>query len=267
MAVFRRAQLKCVPNAEAGVHDRNWRLNLTKKDKRPKKEGAASCSGSRSRTQRAEREQEGAATRAKQGRGTIKIPLPGQQRGNLRSISGSDNDDFSNMLVNQVANALWRGHCDSDEQTRQVTAMPAVMIGMKPRDELEGMLIAQLIATHNAAMECHRRAMVSGQPFENRRENLTQASKLSRTYAALTEALDRRRGKGHQRITVEHVNVHAGGQAIVGDVTSGGGSSQKSEQQTHATREITHEPGIPMRSPDPERGTMPIATGARKAPV
>ena len=171
------------------------------------------------------------------------------------------------MLVNQVANALWRGHCDSDMQTRQITAMPAVMIGMKPRDELEGMLIAQLIATHSAAMECHRRAMITDQSVEARRENLTQASKLSRTYAALTEALDRHRGKGQQRITVEHVNVHAGGQAIVGDVTSGGGSSQKSEQQTHATREITHEPGIPMRSPDPERGTMPIATGARKAPV
>jgi hypothetical protein len=197
----------------------------------------------------------------------IKFPSPGQQRGELRSISGSDNDDFSNMLVNQVAKALWRGHCDSDEQTRQVGATVAVMIGMKPRDALEGMLIAQLIAAYNAAMECHRRAMIADQSFEDRRENLTQVSKLSRTYAALTEALDRHRGKGQQRITVEHVNVHGGGQAIVGDVTSGGGSSQKSEQQTHATREITHEPGIPMRSPDAERGTMPIARGPRKAPV
>jgi hypothetical protein len=185
----------------------------------------------------------------------------------LRSISGSDNDDFSNMLVNQVADALWRGHRDSDEQTRQVTAMPAVMIGMKPRDALEGMLIAQLIASHSAAMEYYRRAMLGDQTFEGRHENLTQANKLSRTYAALTETLDHRRGKGQQRITVEHVNVHAGGQAIVGDVTSGGKSSQKLEQQTHAAREITHDPGIPMRSPDAERGTMPIARGARKAPV
>ena len=31
---------------------------------------------------------------------------------------------------------------------------------MKPRDELEGMLIAQLIAIHNSAMECCRRAML-----------------------------------------------------------------------------------------------------------
>ena len=83
----------------------------------------------------------------------------------------------------------------------------------------------------------------------------------------LADALDRHRGKGQQRITVEHVNVHAGGHAIVGAVTPEAGSRQKSEGQTGATRGITHEPSIPMRSPDPEWETMPIAAGARKAPV
>jgi hypothetical protein len=141
------------------------------------------------------------------------------------------------------------------------------MVGAKPRDELEGMLIAQLIACHNAAMECYRRAMLAEQSFEARRENLNQANKLSRTYAALTDALDRHRGKGQQRITVEHVNVHAGGQAIVGAVTPGDGSSRQSEEETCATREITHERGIPMRSPDSQWETMPIAAGTRKAPV
>jgi len=205
--------------------------------------------------------------RAKKAPVMIPFPRPSEQRGDLRSISGSDNDDFSNVLVNQVAYALWREPCDADEQKRLIQATLAAMIGMKPRDELEGMLIAQLIASYSAAMECYRRAMLGEQTFEARRENLTQANKLSRTYAALTEALDRHRGKGQQRITVEHVNVHAGGQAIVGAVTAEGESSQKSEQQTHATREITHEPGIPMRSPDPEWETMPIAAGGRKAAV
>jgi hypothetical protein len=197
----------------------------------------------------------------------IRMPQAGEQRGDLRSISGSDNDDFSNILANQVVKALWLEHCDLDERTQLMEAALAAMIGMKPRDELEGMLISQLIATHNAAMECYRRAMLGEQTFEGRRENLNQANKLCRSYAALTEALDRHRGKGQQRITVEHVNVHAGGQAIVGAVTAGGESSQKSEQQTHTTREITHEPGIPMWSPDPEWETMPIAAGARKAAV
>ena len=197
----------------------------------------------------------------------IRMPPAGEQPGMLRSISGSDNDDFSNILVSQVVKALWRGPSDSAEQTQLMQAALAAMIGMKPRDELEGMLIGQLIATHNAAMECYRRAMLADQPFEGRRENLNQANKLCRSYAALTEALDRHRGKGQQRIVVEHVNVHAGGQAIVGAVTAGSEISQKSEQQTHETRAITHEPGIPMRSPDPQREKMPIAAGARKTTV
>jgi hypothetical protein len=40
-----------------------------------------------------------------------------------------------------------------------------------------------LIAAHNAAMECYRRAMVGEQTFEGRREKLSQANKLSRTFA------------------------------------------------------------------------------------
>jgi len=185
----------------------------------------------------------------------------------LRLISGSDDEDFTRILVAQVDASLWVEHSDSEQRARQFNAAITAMKGMKPGDELEGMLSAQLIAIHNATMECCRRAMLGNQTFEGRRESLNQANKLSRTYAALTEALDRHRGKGQQRITVEHVNVHAGGQAIVGAVTPRDGSSRRSEEQTRATREITNEPGIPMRSPDPQRETVPIAAGARKTPV
>jgi hypothetical protein len=40
-----------------------------------------------------------------------------------------------------------------------------------------------------------------------------------------------------QTVKVEHVHVHEGGQAIVGNVEAGGGT-QKSQDQTHA--QITH---------------------------
>ena len=39
-----------------------------------------------------------------------------------------------------------------------------------------------------------------------------------RTFTMQVEALQRYRGKGQQKVTVEHVHVHAGGQAIVGAV-------------------------------------------------
>jgi hypothetical protein len=60
--------------------------------------------------------------------------------------------------------------------------------------------------------------MLGNQPLEAHREYLNQATKLSRTSATLLEALNRHRGKGQQKVTVEHVHIHAGGQAVVGMV-------------------------------------------------
>jgi hypothetical protein len=57
--------------------------------------------------------------------------------------------------------------------------MRTFLAGVEPKDELEGMLAAQLLASHNAAMECYRRAMIAEQTFEGRKENLSQANKLS----------------------------------------------------------------------------------------
>ena len=110
----------------------------------------------------------------------------------------------------------------SEVKEQRYAAVDA-LVGIAPRDEFEGMIAAQLVACHNASMECYRRAMIGEQTFEGRRENLSQANKLSRTYATLLEALNRHRGKGQQKVTVEHVHVHAGGQAVVGTVESPGG--------------------------------------------
>jgi hypothetical protein len=125
------------------------------------------------------------------------------------------------------------------------------------------MIAAQLIAAHNATMECYRRAMIGEQAFEGRRENLSQANKLSRTYAMLLDALNRHRGKGQQKVTVEHVHVHSGGQAVVGIVEPPeGGSQPKSKEQPHA---VAYAPGIEMPSPNPERSTVPSASDAERS--
>jgi transposase InsO family protein len=100
------------------------------------------------------------------------------------------------------------------------------------------------------------------QTFEGRRENLNQANKLSRTYTTLLEALNRHRGKGQQKVTVEHVHIHEGGQAIVSNVESpGGGFLSKSEERPHA---LTHAPGQEVRSANTEREAMPIARDGKR---
>ena len=113
-------------------------------------------------------------------------------------------------------------------------------------------------------MECYRRAMIGEQTFEGRRDNLSQANKLSRTYAMLLDALNRHRGKGQQKVTVEHVHVHSGGQAVVGVVeTPGGGDRPKSEDQPHA-KQIAHAPEPAMWSADKEREPVPVAGDAER---
>jgi hypothetical protein len=101
--------------------------------------------------------------------------------------------------------------------------------------------------------------------FGGWREGLSQANKLSRTYAVLLDALNRYRGKGQQKVTVEHVHVHAGGQAVVGTIqTPGGGDQSKSEDQPHA-KQIAHAPQPAMWSPDKEREPVPIAGNAERS--
>jgi hypothetical protein len=192
---------------------------------------------------------------------TIVADHPDDRKGALKRIGGSRSDTWNNILANQTVQTLWLKDFSKEARGRQYRATVAALIGIGPKHELEGMIAAQLLAAHNAAMECYRRAMIGEQTFEGRSENLSQANKLSRTYAVLLEALNRHRGKGQQKVTVEHVHVHPGGQVIVAAVSPGGRDKQKSEEQGDSERRITHEPGTPLRSPDPEREPVPVAWG------
>lgn len=160
---------------------------------------------------------------------------PVGEPGELKRIGGSQSDIWNNLIVGQVVQTLWTKNSDAEERKRQYEGTISALIAISPRDEIEGMIAAQLMAAHNASMECFRRAMIGEQTFEGRKENLNQANKLSRTYSTLLEALNRHRGKGQQKVTVEHVHVHQGGHAIVGNVRSqGGGLTSKEEEQPHA---------------------------------
>ncbi len=188
---------------------------------------------------------------------------PSKHQGQLKPFGGSQSDDWNSVLVHQTFRTLFVfENSDEDTKKEQQTAALSGLIGIKPQDELEGMIAAQLIACHSASMECYRRAMIREQTFDGRRENLNQANKLSRTYATLLEALNRHRGKGQQKVTVEHVHVHEGGQAIVGNVeTKGGGVPNEVKEQPHG---LAYAPGATALSPDAQRDPVPIARDAER---
>src|SRR5918993_6727 len=106
--------------------------------------------------------------------------------------------------------------------------MLSVVKGIAPKDQVEAML-----AVHMASMTFARRL--------NHVESIAQQdsaerafTKLTRTFTAQVEALKRYRTGGEQKVTVEHVTVNEGGQAVVGNVSQapGGGRSGKNAETT-----------------------------------
>ena len=138
----------------------------------------------------------------------------------LQAITSSTDSRRALVLSQETLASLWSSKVLSDEQRRERgEAVVAALKAIAPMDELEGMLAGQMVATHSAAMDCFRRAMLESRTFEGREANLKHAEKLLTVYTRQMEALDKHRGKGQQKITVEHVTVNEGGQAIVGNVT------------------------------------------------
>ena len=138
----------------------------------------------------------------------------------------SQSSEFLDVLLRQTINSAPPWLLAEEQINQYAAAAGGALIGIQPNGELEGMLAAQLIACHNAAMECYRRAMNSQLPARD--YHLNQANKLSRTYATLLESLNKHRGKGQHKVTVEHVHVHQGGQAIVGHIEhKGEGDGEK----------------------------------------
>ncbi len=146
----------------------------------------------------------------------------------LLGAVGTVYESFFNGLLRQIANAALQ---DGKVSEGDLNFMLAVIKGIDPQDQVESMLAAQMAAVHMATMTFARRlAHVETLPQQDSAERAF--NKLARTFTAQVEALKRYRTGGEQKVTVEHVHVHQGGQAIVGSVTHGGRGASKNRRST-----------------------------------
>ena len=160
-----------------------------------------------------------------EGRSVFSLDCKDQELGYalLMDAAGTTNGSFLNGLLQQLGNAAAQGQQVSKDN---LNFMLAVIEGIEPEDEVESMLAAQMAAIHMAMMSfACRLAHVETLPQQDSAERAF--NKLARTFATQLEALKRYRTGGQQKMTVEHVHVHEGGQAIVGNVQGGGGSAKK----------------------------------------
>ena len=161
----------------------------------------------------------------------------------LAEATGTDQLHLQQHLIDQVYDALWFPEGLAEEKkVARIEAALSLLQGIKPADEIESMLAVQMVATHHAAMDCLGRAMIEGQPILGRDLNLKHAGKLLSIYSRQIEVLDKHRGKGQQKVTVEHVHVAAGGQAMVGHFETG---KTKGARGTGAEPEIKAIPNDP----------------------
>jgi hypothetical protein len=107
------------------------------------------------------------------------------------------------------------GHTVDEEE---VNYKLSVIKGAEPRHQFEAMLALQMDAVHDAFMRSERNFVHA--------ENVVQHDsagrmlhKLARTFLDQMKALERNRTAVDQKVTVQHVSVSEGGQAIVGHVT------------------------------------------------
>jgi hypothetical protein len=131
--------------------------------------------------------------------------------------SGSDSKEFGWLIYHQLSKSCYANNTNA-EFLETFKNISIEMEGIAPKDQIEGMLAAQMVATHHAAMDCYRIAAKS-QMIDTKNLVFNSANKLVRSYAMQMEALNRYRGKGQQKMTVEHVHINSGGQAIIGNVT------------------------------------------------
>jgi hypothetical protein len=141
----------------------------------------------------------------------------------LMESLGTTYRDFADGLVRQLVSTASLDQA-ADEQA--INFMLSVIKGVEPRDQLEAMLAAQMAAIHNATMTFARRlGRIETIPQQDSAERAL--NKLARTFTLQMEALRKYRNGGEQKVTVQHVNVNEGGQAIVGSVQRGGGADGK----------------------------------------
>ena len=153
----------------------------------------------------------------------------------LTDAFGTRSLQFVYSMLKGLGNAtedhsLNQGLLPGNPDQLALNAALAVIDGVRPKDEIEAMLAAHMALTNIALLElvARTRGAVAGHRYEGdgikRLDvlgNLT--TKFMRTYTMQVEALARKRRKGQQNITVKHVHVYAGGQAVVGNVSHRGG--------------------------------------------
>jgi hypothetical protein len=123
------------------------------------------------------------------------------------------------FIIGQLNNQLvfW----SAGDARECLNAATTILEEMKPESVTEAMLAVQMMGVHHAALAFLQAAAVSRRTSAGSDADMARAMNLMRLFIEQAEAMAKLKGKsGQQKMTVEHVHVHQGGQAVVGQVST-----------------------------------------------
>ncbi|SHK55128.1 hypothetical protein SAMN05444000_13814 [Shimia gijangensis] len=145
----------------------------------------------------------------------------------LSDVFGTGCNAQSSLLLTQCLKILTRLEAGGDSEAEDARLfIISIIQDMAPRDPIERMLAVQMAATHMATIRAAS-CLANSESARMRELNGNGLNKLARTFTTQMEALRKHRNGGKQTVTVQHVNVEDGGQAIVGNVAQGGGGKDE----------------------------------------
>jgi hypothetical protein len=148
----------------------------------------------------------------------------------LMDVLGHADIDFVEGLLRSLGTAS-RSSKGIDDNS--VDFLLSFIKSLKPRDQIEALLAAQMAAVHQAAMDEFQR-LNRAESWQGHDSSLRAVTQLTRTFTAQMAGLKHYRTGGEQKVTVQHVSVKDGGQAIVAQVAHASASAADSVSETGA---------------------------------
>jgi hypothetical protein len=184
----------------------------------------------------------------------------------LMSAVGAGDWHFYEGVIKQAVDAGWAAQWGYSEVLTNFILSVVKSIG--PRDQVETMIGLQMGAIHRAVMQWTSLLVQADSSPELMEKYGRAVERLVRTFATLVATLKAHRSKGEQKVTVQHVSVEGGAQAIVSQNVSRGRRRRRKRaaapaaalaQSTVPPMEILGQP------PEKEVGAgVPAATGSKQ---
>ena len=132
--------------------------------------------------------------------------------------------DHGEVLRSTLTTAIsGNGNLDGADGEAAMNVALRLLVELQPQNALERMLCAQFIACDRAASQCLNIGCNGTNEATARRKYMSLACQFQGLLVRQVEALAKLRNGNQQTVKVEHVHVHQGGQAIVGNLTRGEG--------------------------------------------